>query len=105
MMKLAPGVIFSNVLQLAFLFADPKKQKVKSLLSFCAFWDLHYRFLYLKRSPDGEELVPGDDVVVRVGVQVAPLPHGGVHPTLASVFLKYFVFNDFNKDLTPLALS
>ena len=44
--------------------------------------------LYLKRSPDGEEFVSGDDVVVRVGVQVAPLPHGGVHPTLAPVFLK-----------------
>jgi hypothetical protein len=44
-------------------------------------------FQRLKRSPDGEELVPGDDVVVRVAVEVAPLPDGRVRPALAAVIL------------------
>jgi len=41
----------------------------------------------LEWSPDGEELMPGDDVVVGVAVEVAPFPDGCVHPLLAVVHL------------------
>ena len=45
-------------------------------------------FQGLEWSFDGEELVPGDRVVVRMPIQIAPLPHRRIAPPLRLVQLK-----------------
>jgi hypothetical protein len=49
--------------------------------------------------------VSGDNIVVRVIVQVAPLPHGGVHPTFAAIFLEKMMTWIFEMKFFELTFS
>lgn len=47
--------------------------------------------VHLEWCLDGKELVSGDHLVLRTSIQVAPLPNGGIAPTLGLIILEGLV--------------